>query len=276
MRHFGLHARRSLGQHFLIDEEVLKRIISAAELTPNGTVIEVGPGLGVLTCELAKWAGRVIAIEVDAKLASALAQVTADFPRVSVINADVLQVDPAKLLAEDGVVPASHCYKLVANLPYYITSPTLRHFLEASLKPQRMVVMVQKEVGETIAAQPGELSLLSIGVQFYGKPTIIDYVPARSFYPPPKVDSVILCIDLYQQPAVEVTDTIGFFNMVRAGFAAPRKQLRNTLAQGLGIPSKDVEALLEKAEINSHRRAETLSLQEWARLYAIFADHGYN
>ena len=183
LRHFDLQVRKGLGQHFLIDEEVLGLITSAAELAPANVIMEVGPGLGVLTRELAKQAGWVIAVELDSKLAAILKQTLASFSNVTIINKNILQVDPGVLLQEQEArfpptINRPLSYKVVANLPYYITSPVLRHFLEASVKPQTMIVMVQKEVAEAIAAKPGQMSLLSISVQFYGEPTIISYVPA--------------------------------------------------------------------------------------------------
>jgi 16S rRNA (adenine1518-N6/adenine1519-N6)-dimethyltransferase len=251
---------------------VLKRITSAAELTPADVVIEVGPGLGVLTRELARQAGWVIAIELDNKLAAALKQTLASFNNITIINDDVLRIEPQALLSElkDRFPPATG-YKVVANLPYYITSPVLRHFLEASAKPQVMIVMVQKEVAEAIVAKPGEMSLLSVSVQFYGEPRIIGYVPAQCFYPAPKVDSAILRIDPYPQPRVAV-DEGSFFELVRAGFTAPRKQLVNSLAQGLGASKSEVLSRLERADIASQRRAETLTLGEWARLWQVFKE----
>lgn len=274
LRQFGLRARKGLGQHYLVDEEVLQLILSAAELAPEDIVMEVGPGLGVLTRELVKRAGWVVAIELDDQLAALLKQTLASFDNFTVINDDVLKVDPAVVLEELKVklppaITSPPGYKVVANLPYYITSPVLRHFLEAKVKPKVMVVMVQKEVAEAIAAKPGERSVLSISVQFYGKPRIMGYVPARSFYPAPEVDSAILRIDLYPQPAVDV-ERESFFELVRAGFTAARKQIGNSLAQGLGLSKADVLAILEKADIDSQRRAETLTLEEWARLWQEF------
>jgi 16S rRNA (adenine1518-N6/adenine1519-N6)-dimethyltransferase len=266
LRHFDLRARKGLGQHFLIDGEVLGLITSAAELAPADVVVEVGPGLGVLTRELAQKAGRVIAIELDGKLAALLRETMASFNNVIIINDDVLKIEPGALLKEQKV---KFPYKVVANLPYYITSLVLRHFLEASAKPQMMIVMVQKEVAEAIAAKPGDMSILSVSIQFYGAPRIVSYVPAQSFYPAPKVDSAILRVDLYPQPKVAV-DEGSFFELVRAGFAAPRKQMANSLAQGLGRAKAEVLPLLERADIASQRRAETLSLEEWARLWRVF------
>ena len=204
------------------------------------------------------------------------ARTLTSFANITIINDDILGIDPADLSQEVGVrfprvVASPFRYKVVANLPYYITSPVLRHFLEASAKPQIMVVMVQKEVAEVIAAKPGQMSLLSVSVQLYGEPRIISSVPAQCFYPAPEVDSAILRIDLYPQPAVAVTDEGSFFELVRAGFTAPRKQIGNSLTQGLGLPKADVLSLLEKAGIVPKRRAETLTLDEWAQLRQVFS-----
>ncbi|MFC2016181.1 16S rRNA (adenine(1518)-N(6)/adenine(1519)-N(6))-dimethyltransferase RsmA [Chloroflexota bacterium] len=273
LRRFDLRVRKGLGQHFLIDEEVLRLIISASQLTPDDVVMEIGPGLGVLTRELARQAGWVVAIELDNKLAAILKQTLTSFNNINIINEDMLRIDPAALLQEQfrPEVSGSLSYKVVANLPYYITSPVLRHFLEASVKPQTIVVMVQKEVANEIVAKPGRMSLLSISVQLYGEPTIIDYVPARCFYPEPEVDSAILRIVLYPQPPVEISDKESFFTLVRAGFSASRKQIGNSLAQGLELPKAEVLSLLEKASIVPQRRAETLTLEEWAQLWRVFS-----
>lgn len=275
LRHFDLKARKGLGQHFLIDEEVLKLITSAAELAPTDVVMEIGPGLGVLTKELARQAGWVVTVELDNKLAAILKQTLASFDNVTIINENILSIDPAALLQEQKArfppaINSPFSYKVVANLPYYITSPVLRHFLEASVKPQTMVVMVQKEVAEVIVAEPGRMSLLSISVQFYGEPRIVSYVPAQCFYPAPEVDSAILGVKLYPQPAVAVADKESFFGLVRAGFTASRKQIANSLAQGLGVTKAEVLPLLEKASIVPQRRAETLTLDEWAQLWQVY------
>lgn len=267
LRQFGLRPRKGLGQHFLVSEEVLAVIISAAEINPDDIIVEVGPGLGILTGELARRAGGVIAIELDDKLAALLKKTLVSFKNVTIVNDDVLNIEPGELLKRQK----SPLYKVVANLPYYITSPVLRHFLEAEARPQVMIVMVQAEVAEAIAAGPGDMSILSISVQFYGRPEIISRVPAQSFYPAPEVDSAVLRIKLYPQPAVAV-DEGGFFELVRAGFSAPRKQLANSLAQGLGLGKAQVLPLLEKAGIDPSRRAETLTLEEWARLWRVFEE----
>jgi 16S rRNA (adenine1518-N6/adenine1519-N6)-dimethyltransferase len=271
LRRFDLRARKGLGQHFLVDGEVMESILAAADLAPTDTVIEVGPGLGIMTAELARRAGWVIAIELDNRLAGILKKTLAPFENVVIVNEDVLGADPAALLQGRADFPeALSPYKVVANLPYYITSPVLRHFLEASVRPQVMVVMVQKEVAEAIVAGPGQRSLLSISVQFYGKPGIVAAVPAAAFYPPPEVDSAVVRIDVYPCPPVEVADAAGFFKLVRAGFTAPRKQAVNSLIQGLGLPKGEVLNLLEKAALAPQRRAETFTLEEWATLWRVF------
>lgn len=270
LRRSGLRARKSLGQHFLVVEDILNIILDAAELTPDDTVIEVGPGLGVLTRELAGRAGWVITIELDDRLADALRKSLDACDNVVIINRDVLGTDPGELLQARAEFPDTlRPYKVIANLPYYITSPVLRHFLEAPVKPETMLVMVQKEVAEAIVAGPGQRSLLSISVQYYGRPDIVSYVPAGAFYPPPEVDSAILKIDVYPEPPVDVNEE-EFFRLVRAGFTAARKQVVNSLAQGLQVPKGEVSELLEKAGIAPQRRAETFTLEEWARLWRVF------
>jgi 16S rRNA (adenine1518-N6/adenine1519-N6)-dimethyltransferase len=266
MQRRGLRAKKSLGQHFLVDRRVLHRIIAAAQLAPEDTVIEIGPGLGILTRALARRVSKVIAVEADSRLISALRENMAAADNLHIVEADILRTDPRSLLASAGVAGSLPHYKVVANIPYYITSAILRHFLEASFKPSMMVVMVQKEVGEAIAAKPGDMSLLAVSVQFYGKPVIMGRVPARSFSPPPKVESVILRIELFEEPPVKAPQTDRFFVAVRAGFSAPRKQLRNSLSQGLSISTQEAALLLERATIDPRRRAETLSLPEWARI----------
>jgi 16S rRNA (adenine1518-N6/adenine1519-N6)-dimethyltransferase len=264
LRQSGLHAKKGLGQHFLVDGRVLGRIVAAADLTPQDTVIEVGPGLGILTQELVQHAGRVMAIEADAEMVSALGELAARSPNLTIIHGDIMHIDPVSLLSSPNSVASS--YKVVANIPYYITSALLRHFMEASRQPTLMVVMVQKEVGKAIVARPGDMSLLAVSIQFYGRPSIVARVPARSFYPPPQVDSVILRVDVYEKPPIDVPSARAFFETVRAGFSAPRKQLRNSLSQGLVIGTQEAVDLLQRAGIDPRRRAETLSIEEWGRL----------
>jgi 16S rRNA (adenine1518-N6/adenine1519-N6)-dimethyltransferase len=277
LRRLDLKARKKLGQHFLVDAEALAAVASAAELTQDDVVIEVGPGLGVLTDELVKQAGGVIAVELDDRLAEILKKKMEAIENFTVVNRDILKVKPQELLSQAvakkllaGKLPS---YKVVANLPYYITSAVLRYFLEANPQPSVIVVMVQKEVAEAIAAEQGKMSLLSVSVQFYGKPEIVRIVPSGSFYPPPEVDSAILKIKIYDKPALDIADIDGFFNLVRAGFTASRKQLPNSLAQGLKCTKEKAVALLEEAGIELKRRAETLSLEEWGKLWKIYGSN---
>ena len=261
---YGLHAKKGLGQNFLIDGSVLKKIAGAAELTPTDTVIEVGPGLGILTETLTKQAGKVIAVELDNNLAGILKNNFSGFDKVAIINGDILKINPSEILGKQTE------YKVVANLPYYITSAVIRHFLESPVNPNIMVLMVQKEVAQQITAQPGEMSLLSVSVQLYGKPTLVSKVAAGCFYPAPNVDSAILKIDVYPRPKVHTNDITAFFDIVRAGFSANRKQLPNSLANGLKVPKTEIMPLLEQAGIDPKRRAETLTIDEWGVLYNVF------
>ena len=259
-----IRPRKSLGQHFLTDRRVLQRILAAASLSPADTVIEVGAGNGVLTRALAAAAGRVIAVEIDEGLCAHLRRRLATYPNVEPVCGDILSLSPEELLAR---AQASPPYVVVANLPYYIASAVLRHFLESAQPPARMIVMVQAEVGQSIAAPPGRMSLLSVSVQFYAQARVLFYVPPRAFHPPPKVRSAVIRLDVRPQPAVAVDDRQAFFRLVQAGFAAPRKQLRNALALGLGIDPPSARSLLDTANIDASRRAQTLSLDEWGQLY---------
>jgi 16S rRNA (adenine1518-N6/adenine1519-N6)-dimethyltransferase len=271
LRRYDIRAKKGLGQNFLVDEKVLDTILETAELNPQDTVIEVGPGLGIMTAELAKRAGWVIAIELDNKLADIL-KTNLPGDNIVIIHQDVLGTDPGALLQEGAprFPEAIKPYKVVANLPYYITSPVLRHFLEASVKPERIVVMVQKEVAEAIVAGPGQRSVLSISVQFYGKAEIVTYVPAASFYPAPKVDSAIVKIDVYPHPPFAVDDEDRFFKLVRAGFTAARKQAANSLAQGLGLDKAEIMVWLKRAGIDPTRRSETFTIEEWGSLWRVY------
>jgi 16S rRNA (adenine1518-N6/adenine1519-N6)-dimethyltransferase len=279
LRRLDLKARKKLGQHFLVDEEALAAVASAAELNSDDIVIEVGPGLGVLTDELVKQAGAVIAVELDDRLAEILKKKMAAVANFAVVNRDILKIEPQEILSQPVAANAlkwkNPSYKVVANLPYYITSAVLRYFLEAAPQPSLMVVMVQKEVAEAIAARQGKMSLLSTSVQFYGNPEIVKIVPSGSFYPPPEVDSAILKIKIYDKPALDIADIDGFFNLVRAGFAASRKQLPNSLAQGLKCSKEQALSLLEEAGIDPRRRAETLSLEEWGVLWKVYGSSSH-
>jgi 16S rRNA (adenine1518-N6/adenine1519-N6)-dimethyltransferase len=269
---YGLRPRKGLGQHFLIDRGVLDEILTAAGLTGQDTVLEVGPGLGILTRELARCAARVIAVELDDNLAGLLAGEMSGQPNVTIVNADILKLEITGLLAAAGPEPPDAItYKVVANLPYYITAPVLRHLLEAPVRPRVIIVMVQREVAEAIA-DPDRMGLLAVSVRFYGEPEIVSIVPASCFYPAPKVDSAILRIKVNPRPALDAGEAPGFFSLVRAGFAAPRKLLLNSLTQGLRGTRAEVAALLEQAGISGKRRAGTLVVAEWVRLWREYKE----
>ena len=255
-------ARQRLGQYFLVDPTVLAQILSASEVGPEDTVVEVGPGRGALTRELVARAKAVIAIELDSGLAACLGRALGDPPNLHVINDDAREIDL------DQVLEGLESYKLVANLPYYAASPILRRFLEAGKRrPSVLVVTIQREVAKSMVAEGGRMSLLAVAIQLYGVPRIIGYVPPGAFRPQPKVTSAIVRIDPLPNPAVEVADVDEFFHIVRAGYFAPRKQLRNSLSLGLGIPAGRAGDLLESAGVQPGRRAENLSLAEWERIY---------
>ena len=270
LRRYQIDPKRSLGQNFLLDEKHLDRIVAAADLSPTDVVLEIGPGLGTLTRRLAAQAGHVVAVELDNRLIELLRADFASQPHVQIVHNDILETVPSALLAEylPGLQGSDQPlrYKVVANLPYYITSLVLRHMLEASPPPSLAVVMVQKEVADRICAKPGDLSLLAISVQFYAIPHIVQRVPAGAFYPAPKVDSAVLRLDVRPQPAVTAISPQAFFDVVRAGFGQKRKQLANSLSAGLEMPKNVVQAALTRAEIDARRRAETLTLDEWGTL----------
>ncbi len=264
LRRYGLLPNKRLGQHFLVDESALARIVDAAELSRDEAVLEVGPGLGTLTRALAAEAGHVVAVEVDPRLVAVLAQELADLPNVCVVEGDVLELDPATLMEEQP-------YKVVANLPYGITAAVLRHLLEARVPPDRMVVTVQREVAERIVAREGRMSLLAVSVHFYGEPRVLFRLKPGAFYPRPEVESAVLRIDRHPRPPIEGITPAEFFRVVRAGFGQPRKQLRNSLAAGLGITPQEAAALLHQAGIDPHLRAERLRLEDWGRLVDLVA-----
>lgn len=261
------HPRKALGQHWLVDRRILSHIVAAAEIRPDDTVVEVGAGSGLLTEPLAAASPRLIAVEVDHELAARLRQQLAGRPQVTVVAADVLALAPAELLARAG---AGSPYVVMGNLPFYIGTAIVRHFLRAQPPPRWLLVTLQAEVAESICAGPGRMSLLSIEFQYYAQPRLLFYIPARAFRPPPKVRAAVVRLDVRQRPPVEVVDSEGFLRLVQAGFAAPRKQIRNSLALGLRLPLDQAERLLAVAAIQRSRRPQTLALDEWAALYEAY------
>jgi 16S rRNA (adenine1518-N6/adenine1519-N6)-dimethyltransferase len=257
-------AKKSLGQNFLVDRRIVSRVITAAALTPDDIALEIGPGRGILTRPLAKRAASLTAIELDDRLAAALTDEFASQPHVRIVHADAREANIA------SIVPQDTPYKLIANLPYYAAQPIIRRFLEAAHKPALMVIMVQREVARNLTAKPGDMSILSVATQLYGKPRIVASVPPRAFRPAPKVTSAIVRIDVYPQPALALDSIDAFFTLVRAGFSAPRKQVHNCLQQGMSIPRDEAETMLSEAGIDPKRRPQTLSLADWGSLYAAW------
>ena len=257
--------KKGLGQNFLLDPAALRKIISAAEIPGQATVLEIGAGLGSLTRLLAQAAQKVVAVELDGELFPILQEVLSNFHNVSLVRGDILKLKPAELVQQAG-------YLVVANIPYYITSNLIRHLLEAEIKPKRLVLTVQREVAERICARAGELSLLALGVQVYGLPKIAGQIPAGAFYPAPKVDSSIVRVDLYPQPVIPAESIDRFFRLAKAGYSQKRKTMRNALAGGLGWPTSRVVELMQTAGIDPQRRAETITLAEWGKLTALAGD----
>ena len=259
LKRYGLRADKSLGQNFLQDDSVLEKIADAAEILEDDCVLEIGPGLGSLTRYLAVSAKQVTAVELDFDLLAPLRAVLQPYQNVRVVHGDILKLSISKLIDQPN-------YIVAANIPYNITSAIIRHLLEGDIKPRRVVLTIQKEVAERICATPGDLSLLALSVQVYGKPSIAAKIPAAAFHPAPKVDSAILRIDIYDEPLVPHDLINSFFKLSKAGFGQKRKTLRNSLASGLHISTTDAEALLTSAGIDFMRRAETLSIEEWKQL----------
>jgi len=258
----NMRPNKAFGQNFLVDRAVLMKIVEAADIEADEEVLEVGAGTGVLTRELARRARRVVAVEMERDMLTLLAKTTGEFKNVEVIARDLLFLDPVEVF---GQAP----YKLIANLPYYITAPTFRHFLESANPPRVLVVMVQQEVAQRIVAGPGDLSVLGVSVQFFGQPRIVARVPARAFYPAPKVDSAILRVDVHAEPPLAPTEQESFFRVVQAGFSERRKQLHNSLTHGLHYKNELIRNWLASAGIDASRRAETLSIEEWLRLWRV-------
>ncbi|MEP7199082.1 MAG: 16S rRNA (adenine(1518)-N(6)/adenine(1519)-N(6))-dimethyltransferase RsmA [Chloroflexota bacterium] len=274
----GLRPKKSLGQNFLISESLLQSIVRAADMDPDDVVIEVGPGVGTLTYQLALTARRVVAVELDQHMVAILRDTLASCGNVTVLHQDILRLDIADAIAQIPTnqptnqpptsnlqLPASTLqYKVVANLPYYITSAVIRKFLDSPHPPNVLVLMVQHEVAQRIMAAPGDMSLLAVSVQFYAQPSLVMKLPAGAFYPAPQVDSAVVRLDVRaERPAVDVER---FFRVAHAGFGQKRKQLRNSLAAGLGLSGAESEAWLRRADIDPQRRAQTLTIAEWVRL----------
>lgn len=264
LREYDLSPKKSMGQNFLVDNGALEKVVDAAEIEPVDVVLEIGAGLGSLTRFLSNAARKVVAVELDSNLIPILETVLGSEGNVELVYGDILKLDPTRLITVDQ-------YLVVANIPYYITSAIFRHLLAAKRKPRRIVMTIQKEVAQRICAKPGDMSLLALSVQVFGKARIVAKISAGSFYPAPNVDSAVIRVDLYPNPLVDESKLDTFFQLSRAGFGQKRKMLRKSLAAGLSLPVAVAEEMLIKNDIDPTRRAETLSLEEWGRLTEYYA-----
>jgi 16S rRNA (adenine1518-N6/adenine1519-N6)-dimethyltransferase len=260
--------RKSLGQHWLSDVEALRSVIEGVAVSHTDTVLEVGPGLGTLTRELLTEAAHVVAVEFDPLLAKTLeTRLSEDGPlnsELTVVNEDILAFDFASM---------PHPYKVVANIPYYLTSNLIRTLSETSNPPEAASLLIQKEVAERVCAKPGQMSILSVTAQYYWECSLGRVVKAELFTPPPKVDSQVLILKYRQEPLFEEVDTKQFFQLVKAGFSQKRKTLHNSLSGGLAISKEQAKELLDAADVPATARAQTLSLDDWYALYEVFAQN---
>ncbi|MBX3059501.1 MAG: ribosomal RNA small subunit methyltransferase A [Anaerolineae bacterium] len=253
-----MEPKKSLGQNFLFDENVLVRIVDAADVSDGDEVLEIGPGLGALTRLLAQRARRVVAVELDDRFLPILHHELAGVTNVQILHGDILAQEPGALFTRP--------YKVVANVPYYITGAILRHLLAAAHKPELMVLTVQKEVAERLTAVPPHMSLLAVSVQFYGRVQTITTIKAGAFWPRPDVDSAVVRVELAGVRPLPLAEEEAFFRLTRAGFSQKRKQLQNNLRQ-LGLGKEAVGEWLAMAGVDGRRRAETLTLSEWLTLH---------
>lgn len=262
---YNIKPDHSKGQNFLVEEKYFDIAVEAAEIGKDDIVLEVGPGLGFLTEKLAKVGKKVVAVELDKRLAELLQArfITEKISNVEVLNEDVLDLRDDFLAGSD--------YKIVANLPYNITSIFLRKFLSSKHQPQSLVLMLQKEVAERIVATPPQMSLLSLSVQFYAWAEIISQVPANAFWPQPEVDSALIKIVLKKPQELPSVDAGSFFRLLKIGFSAKRKMLKNNLGNGLHLSPIEVEKILVEAGYNPKARAQELSLEDWLNLFAKFS-----
>jgi 16S rRNA (adenine1518-N6/adenine1519-N6)-dimethyltransferase len=260
LKTFGIHMSKKLGQNFLVDERVVDKIVEAAAIAPGDTILEIGPGIGTLTQGLAEAGARVVAVELDRRLIEVLGKILDGYDNVRIIHGDILQFDISREITEKS-------YKVVANLPYYITTPIIMQFLEQKLPVEVLVTMVQKEVAQRMVAPPGgkDYGALSVAVQYFTKPEIMFIVPPSAFIPPPAVESAVIRCTVRSEPPVQLHSEKTFFRVVKAAFAQRRKTLANSLKTG-GFSPQDIAGMLSKAGIDGVRRGETLTLDEFAAL----------
>ena len=268
---FGFSFSKGLGQNFLLDESVLDKIVEAADIEDG--VLEVGPGFGVLTKRLCETGKKVVSVEVDRRLIPVLDYTLAEFDNVKIIEKDILKTDVAELISTKF---GGGKISVAANLPYYITTPIITKLIEEKLPLENIVVMVQREVAERIAAKPGkkDYGAISVLCQYYTNPRIVTIVPAGSFYPAPKVDSAVLCMEVCSEPNVKTKDEALFFKVVKAAFAQRRKTLLNCLASGFSCDKAALTEILESVNIASNVRGEKLELSEFAKIADAFFDAG--
>lgn len=257
---YGVRPDSDLGQNFLVENRYLDLILEAADPLKGVVALEVGPGMGVLTRELSRRAREVIAVEIDPRMVGILKTACLKCTNLTVKNMDVRAFDPS------GIGD----YKLVANIPYYLTSHLIRKFLEEKNKPKDMVLMVQKEVAARICATPNKMNLLAISVQYYAKPKLVGVVPRDAFYPTPQVDSAIIQITPYTSPLFSDVNTEKFFRLVKAGFGEKRKQLANAISGAFGEEKEHIAQILKRAGVHPERRAETVTLAEWRSIYICY------
>jgi 16S rRNA (adenine1518-N6/adenine1519-N6)-dimethyltransferase len=259
LKQYGIKPSKHLGQNFLVDPVYLNRVAEAGDITKDDTVIEIGAGLGNLTRVLGQSAAAVIAFEIDSRFIPILESISRSDKSIQIVQADILKVRLEEFVSTSR-------YLVVANIPYYITSKLIRHLLTSETRPERIILTIQLEVARRICAQVGKLSLLALSVQVFGSPQIISRIPAGAFYPAPNVDSAILRIDIFDSPMIIDGQLNAFFTLVKAGFGQKRKTLRNSLSNGLALERSTIEGLLIESHIQPDRRAETLSIAEWAEL----------
>jgi 16S rRNA (adenine1518-N6/adenine1519-N6)-dimethyltransferase len=265
-----VRAKKSLGQNFLKDAEVLGRIIKASQLTCEDVVVEVGPGKGALTELLAGVCKKVIAIELDERLVPVLQEQFKDVQNVEIIHDDILKLNLPELIEKELKESNATNYKVVANIPYYITAPIIRLFLETKIPPSEVVFMVQKEVAERIAAKPGAMSILAVSVQYYARAEFLFTVFKESFDPVPKVDSAIIKITRKKDlEEVDKDEVKKFFRIVKSGFSAKRKTLINNIFNGMGIDKKEIEEKLGSIGFSPSTRAQELGVEDWKKLQNI-------
>lgn len=257
LKKYGLRPKKGLGQNFLSDPAILEKVTRAGGVTSQDTVLEIGPGLGTLTRTLAQTAAHVVAVEIDEHMFGPLGEVLAQNENVRLVQGDILSQSIPELMS------APQPYVVIANIPYYITSAIIRHLLESGHPPQRLALTVQREVAERMCAEPPGMSLLALSVQVYGSPGVVFRIPAGAFYPPPKVDSAVVMLEVYPEPLIAREKLDLFFKLAKAGFSQKRKTLRNALSAGMHWSKEETAARLARAGIDPQRRAETLNLFEW-------------